>query len=70
MSLTLSLTEAIRSNRLQEFIAQEESRGVEPATRKDLDRALQVASMTRHSAENPKANLAHRPKRKVERFGG
>jgi hypothetical protein len=38
--MTLSLREAIRANRLEEFIAQEEARGVGPIDRAELDRAL------------------------------
>lgn len=36
----LSLSEAIKANRLSDFIAQEEARGVGPALPADLDRAL------------------------------
>jgi hypothetical protein len=36
----LTLSEAVKSGRLQEFIAQEEARGVGPIDRADLDRAL------------------------------
>jgi hypothetical protein len=36
----LSLSEAIKSGRLQEFIAQEEARGVGPIDRAELDHAL------------------------------
>lgn len=38
--MTLSLAEAIKENRLVEFIAQEEARGVGPADPKELDAAL------------------------------
>lgn len=38
----LSLSEAIRAGRLDEFIAQEEARGVVPGDRADLDRALEL----------------------------
>jgi hypothetical protein len=38
--MTLSLREAIRANRLEEFIVQEEARGIGPINRADLDRAL------------------------------
>jgi hypothetical protein len=38
--MTLSLKEAIRANRLEEFISQEEARGVGPIDRADLDCAL------------------------------
>jgi hypothetical protein len=36
----LTLAEAMKSGRLQEFIAQEEARGIGPADRAKLDRAL------------------------------
>jgi hypothetical protein len=36
----LSLTEAVKSNRLQEFIEQEEARGIGPIDRADFDFAL------------------------------
>jgi hypothetical protein len=36
----MNLSEAIKSGRLEEFIAQEEARGVGPATRKELDAAI------------------------------
>jgi hypothetical protein len=36
----LSLTEAVKSNRLQEFITQEEARGIGPIDRTDFDATL------------------------------
>jgi len=36
----LSLTEAIKSGRLDEFVAQEEARGVGPADSKELAEAI------------------------------
>jgi hypothetical protein len=36
----LTLSEAIKTGQLQEFIAQEEARGVGPVDRAELDRAL------------------------------
>lgn len=39
----LTLAEAVKSGRLQEFIAQEEARGVEAGTRKDFDRLIGAA---------------------------
>jgi hypothetical protein len=36
----LTLSEAVKTGRLQEFIAQEEARGVGPVDRAELDRAL------------------------------
>lgn len=39
----LTLSEALRSGRLQDFIAQEEARGIGPVNAKKLDRALRAA---------------------------
>lgn len=36
----LTLAEAIKTGRLQEFIAQEEKRGIGPADCRDLERAI------------------------------
>jgi hypothetical protein len=36
----LTLSNALKTGRLREFVAQEEARGVGPADRKALDRAL------------------------------
>jgi hypothetical protein len=36
----LTLSQAVKTGRLQEFIAQEEARGVGPIDRAELDRAL------------------------------
>lgn len=36
----ITLAEALKEGRLHEFVAQEEARGVGPAGRDDLDRAL------------------------------
>ena len=36
----LTLNEAVKSGRLQDFIAQEEARGIGPIDRADLDRAI------------------------------
>lgn len=38
----LTLAEAIKTQRLKEFIAQEEARGIEPVDRAELDRALEL----------------------------
>jgi len=53
----LTLSEAMKTGQLQEFIAQEEARGVGPIDRGDLDRALskiikapQSKDQTSHSA--------------------
>ena len=39
----LTLADAIKTGRLQEFIAQEEKRGIGSAARKKLDEALKEA---------------------------
>jgi hypothetical protein len=38
----LSLSDAIKSKRLQDFIAQEEKRGIGPADSKELDKAIKL----------------------------
>lgn len=38
--LSITLSEALQSGRLQEFIAQEEARGIGPADTRDLDSTL------------------------------
>ncbi len=38
----LTLSEALKIGRLQEFIVQEEARGVPPVSGSDLDRALEL----------------------------
>jgi hypothetical protein len=45
----LSLAEAVKSERLADFIAQEEARGVGPIDRADLDRALAKVIKSRQS---------------------
>lgn len=45
----LSLSEAIRTGRLGEFIAQEEKRGIGPAKRKAFDAAVRKAAKSRRS---------------------
>ena len=41
-STHLSLKKALETSRLEEFIAQEEARGVEPIDGSELDRALRL----------------------------
>jgi hypothetical protein len=55
----LTLTDALKTKRLQEFIAQEEARGVGPADRADLDRALAKAI----KAPRSKDQTSHSPLR-------
>lgn len=47
----LSLSEALKADRLQEFIAQEEKRGVGPANQKQFDRAVKAIA-TRPRSED------------------
>ena len=42
----LTLTKALEAGRLQEFIRQEEARGVQPIVREELDRALATVIRT------------------------
>jgi hypothetical protein len=42
----LTLSEAIRTDRLREFVAQEEQRGIGPADRKELDEAIKRLALT------------------------
>ena len=47
----LSLAEAVRTDRLREFIAQEERRGIGPANQKQFDRAVKALA-TRPQSED------------------
>lgn len=40
--MPLSLSQAVAQGRIADFIAQEEARGIGPADKADLDRALEV----------------------------
>ena len=42
----LTLSEALKTGRLREFIAQEEARGIGPANRKDVDDAIKKLATT------------------------
>jgi hypothetical protein len=42
----VTLSKALKSGRLPEFIAQEEARGVGPASRKELDAAIKALAAT------------------------
>lgn len=46
----LSLSQALRENRLEDFIRQEEERGVAPVKGSDFDRALKLLVRPRQSA--------------------
>lgn len=47
----ITLAEALKEGRLHEFVAQEEARGVGPAERGDLDRALEAVIRQPQSAD-------------------
>jgi hypothetical protein len=46
MDEALTLKKALSENRLSEFIAQEEARGVGPANKKDFDAAVRLLATT------------------------
>jgi hypothetical protein len=54
----LTLSEAVKSGRLQEFIAQEKARGVGPIDRADLDRALAKAIKAPQSKDQTSRSLS------------
>lgn len=47
----ISLSEAIRDGRLDDFIAQEEARGIGPVDRNALDRAIAKLAKARRSGD-------------------
>jgi hypothetical protein len=64
----LSLAEAQKTGRLQEFIAQEEARGIGPIDRADFDAALakivrapRLENRTSHSASRDGSNETETP---------
>jgi hypothetical protein len=50
--MTLTLTEAIRSGRINEFVVQEELRGVGPIDRKELDAEIRRLATTPLKSED------------------
>ena len=48
----LTLTKAIQSGRLDEFIAQEEARGIGPVNKKKLDAALKKLATTQRQSQD------------------
>lgn len=48
----LTLSEALRTGRLNDFIAQEEARGVGPAQSPDLDKAIKILATTPPQSED------------------
>jgi hypothetical protein len=47
----LTLSEALKSGKIAEFVKQEEKRGIGPASRKKLDAAIKQLSITRLKSE-------------------
>jgi len=54
MADSVSLSEAIRTRRLADFIAQEEARGIGPAKRKVLDDAIRLAGAPKVTEQRSK----------------
>lgn len=52
----LSLTDALKMHRMEEFIAQEEARGIPAADRRELDRTL-VFVIKPHQSEDQTSRL-------------
>ncbi len=57
--LYLTLSEAIKTQRIQDFIAQEEARGVSPASDKDFRQALSLVI----TAKPQEDQTSHSPER-------
>lgn len=55
----LTLSEAIESGQLQEFIAQEEARGVGPSTEAEFDAATRSMVKTLQSVDQTSGSLRH-----------
>lgn len=56
----LSLSDAINSGKIKEFVAQEEARGVGPAARLELEALLKKAATTQHQSANQTSRSASR----------
>jgi hypothetical protein len=54
----LTLAKALKANRLAEFIAQEESRGIGPAEREELDRIIAIALKPKRSEDRTSRSLS------------
>lgn len=48
----LTLSDAIKTGKLQEFIKQEEARGIGPAQSRDLEKAIKIISTTPTQSED------------------
>lgn len=58
-SSTLSLREAVENGRLQEFIAQEEARGIGPISEAEFDLAASAVIKTPQSDDQTSGSLPH-----------
>jgi hypothetical protein len=56
----LTLTKALETGRLREFIAQEETRGIGPANRQDVEAAIKKLATTPTQSED---QTSHSPSR-------
>jgi hypothetical protein len=56
----LTLTKALETGRLREFIAQEETRGIGPANRQDVEAAIKTLATTPTQSED---QTSHSPSR-------
>jgi hypothetical protein len=56
----LTLTKALETGQLREFIAQEETRGIGPANRKDVEAAIKTLATT---PTQPGDRTSHLPSR-------
>ena len=58
MSLPLSLKKALKSNRLEEFIAQEEARGIGATNKADFEAALRAGATPRQSEDRTSRSVS------------
>lgn len=56
----LTLTKALETGRLREFIAQEETRGIGPANSKEVDAAIKLLATTPTQSEDRTSHLPSR----------
>jgi hypothetical protein len=52
MTEGLTLKKALSENRLREFVAQEEARGVGPANKKEFEKAVRILATTPQPPED------------------
>lgn len=55
----LTLSDALKANRLREFVAQEEARGIGPADRKKLDALIKKATTPQQSKDRTSRSASH-----------